>query len=611
MIPRRVLELLAGVSTYLAGPARANGVLVCPRHRIEHTAKNARSIVVDCILFRETGEERYLERARRRAQRTLARRARDPEHGAWIYLPARHDARNISTSVIDSGEATDALATLLLMHGDRLEQKEQQAIEQAITENAATYLACHAPGKEITNQRLWGAMGLAAAYRLLGRPEWRSIIWECLERSLDEQHADGSWPYHPAPEQAGIHPGIRDITSYYQSRCLAFAHYALECLGSAQPEEAARRARLLEALRRGTEFLLALHQPDGRKSLLLEAKRWFWEAPDESGSFPYDIFAFLRAWELWEDERYRTAALVALEQVMQHQQRDGSLAAHAGPDRDFVCPIFHTADAAWIARVAHLLPITDEPAEYVPPGQPHRRVFPQAGLVRYDDAHQTLLVRTARQPMNLLYGTALAGASVVYYGRADCGWRNLVHPRPEQAESEGSFALYPLRPRPVTRLREFLAQNRLGRDLRLWLFVLRLELAAGRTGTAALRLWRRVLRPLLAAPRGVLAAHWALTGELEERPQGLRATVRPARWDGTVDVPATLLREYDWSNGRLRVHEELTVEQGLRCAVYIKPAHARAFQIKAGGPVIARGVRLVLLPSEQGRLHVSISYELG
>ncbi|MER3404971.1 MAG: hypothetical protein C4289_07220, partial [Chloroflexota bacterium] len=78
-------------------------------------------------------------------------------------------------------------------------------------------------------------------YRLLGRPEWRAAVWECLERSLNEQHADGSWPYHPTPEQAGIHPGIRDISSYYQSRCLAFAFYALDCLGEAEPGEAARR----------------------------------------------------------------------------------------------------------------------------------------------------------------------------------------------------------------------------------------------------------------------------------------------------------------------------------------------------------------------------------
>lgn len=611
MIPAQVLALLKGASDYLAGAGRSGGVLVCPRHRIEHTARNARSIVLDCVLFRETGDERYLERARRRAARTLARQARDPEHGAWIYLPARHDARNISNSVIDSGEATDALATLLLMHGEWLDSAERRAIEQAVDRNAATYLAQHALGKDITNQRLWGAMGLAAAYRLLGRPEWRAAVWACLERSLDEQHADGSWPYHPAPEQAGIHPGIRDITGYYQSRCLAFAYYALECLGAAEPGDETRRPRLLEALRQGTEFLLALHQPDGRKSLLLEAKRWFWEAPDESGSFPYDVYAFLRTWELSGDEQYRQAALTALEQVILHQQRDGSLAAHPGPDHDFVCPIFHTADAAWIARVAHLVPLGDGPAGYVPPVQPERRVFQQAGLLRYDDGRQTLVLRTAKQPMNVLYGTAWAGASIVYYGRADCGWRNLLRPRPEEAESEASFALYPRRAQPLARLQEFLAGSRPGRDLRLWLFVLRLELAAGRPGTAMLRLWRRVLRPLLAAPRGALAVHWALASEIEDLPHGLRARVQPARWDGSASLPATLVREYDWSDGRLRVREELQVASGLHRAVYVKPLHARAFQVRSSGPVFQRGLRVVLLAEESGQLHASISYELG
>ncbi|MER3404972.1 MAG: hypothetical protein C4289_07225, partial [Chloroflexota bacterium] len=136
--------------------------------------------------------------------------------------------------------------------------------------------------------------------------------------------------------------------------------------------------------------------------------------------------------ELSGDERYRQVALAALEQVILHQRRDGSLAAHSGPDRDFVCPIFHTADVAWIARVAHLVPLGDHLTGYIPPARPRRQVFPHAGLVRYDDGQQTLVLRTAKQPMNVLYGTAWAGASIVYYGRADYGWRNLVHPQPEE-----------------------------------------------------------------------------------------------------------------------------------------------------------------------------------
>src|SRR5919108_2531939 len=96
MMPGMVLEVLRRVSGYLADQTRPDGTLVCARHRVEHTAKNARSIVVDCALFQQTGDPRYLERARQRARRTVARLAQDPQHGAWIYLPARHDVRNIS-----------------------------------------------------------------------------------------------------------------------------------------------------------------------------------------------------------------------------------------------------------------------------------------------------------------------------------------------------------------------------------------------------------------------------------------------------------------------------------------------------------------------------------
>ena len=71
--------------------------------------------------------------------------------------------------------------------------------------NAATYLAEKVTATAITNQRLWGAMGLATAARWRPVPDWTDAVRLALESALDEQRADGSWAYEPGrASTAGI-----------------------------------------------------------------------------------------------------------------------------------------------------------------------------------------------------------------------------------------------------------------------------------------------------------------------------------------------------------------------------------------------------------------------
>ena len=117
-----------------------------------------------------TGQDRYWERAQRRARRVVARLVRDPEHGAWVFAPGRLDPYNCSNNVIDSGECARCLGTLLLHADDMLDAALRELVVEALRRNATTYLTDAAATKEVTNQRLWGAMGLATAARALGEP---------------------------------------------------------------------------------------------------------------------------------------------------------------------------------------------------------------------------------------------------------------------------------------------------------------------------------------------------------------------------------------------------------------------------------------------------------
>src|SRR5581483_10076659 len=182
------VAFFARAADYLHRPSRA-----CPRHHVIHTGKLARAIPLDLALLRATGEPAYARRAIEQARFVTSRLARDPEHGGWIYLPGRFDPRNCSNSIIDSGECTGALAQLLLAPDATLTPDDRAAFASAVERNAATYLCRAVLEKEITNQRLWGAMGLASAYRLDPRAAWRDVLVQAVEQSLDEQGRDGAW----------------------------------------------------------------------------------------------------------------------------------------------------------------------------------------------------------------------------------------------------------------------------------------------------------------------------------------------------------------------------------------------------------------------------------
>ena len=277
------LDALARVSDYMHAATAATGELVCPEHGLDHTGRSARSIVIDCFLYGATAEPHYLRRAESRAATIANRLARDPDHGTWIYHPGRLHPANNSNNVIDSGECTDALSTLILQFGDEIDPDLRNLALDAVTRNCRSYLAGAVVSKEVTNQRLWGAAGLAAAFSLTGDSSWKAAVIESVEISIDDQNPDGSFPYHPRPARFGIHEGAAGVSVYYQSRILAFASYALSLCGELET--------FRQPLQAGLEFLRAASTPNGYKPLAIESKPWFWAGDAEAGSHPYDIYA--------------------------------------------------------------------------------------------------------------------------------------------------------------------------------------------------------------------------------------------------------------------------------------------------------------------------------
>ena len=540
----------------------------------------ATSIVVDLALQRITGQDRYWERAQRRARRVVARLVRDPEHGAWIFAPGRLDPYNCSNNVIDSGECARCLGTLLLYADDMLDIALREQVTEALRRNATTYLTDAVVTKEVTNQRLWGAMGLATAARALGEPTWFAAVRTSVERSLAEQHADGSFPYHPEPDRFGLHPGTADVSVYYQARVLTYLWHALAMLSE---DAGTVREPTLAALRRGLDFLAATYTPAGTKCAALEGKRWFWAGPYEVGSHPLDVYALLHGAAQFADSSLRTLAEQAYTVWRQHLA-DMVLTCQepAGHD-DFICPDFHAADAAWLSALILAPPGSDgdmgpnpRPLPFREGGAPRVRLFAEAGLVRLQTAETVALLRTRKRPANVLYGGGVGGGSLLYVGRESGGWQDMIAAAREAPISPGNLTCWPRRRRRRAAVQAFLAASRPGRELRQWLFVVRIRWRQ-RAFRAAIRTLRRGwLHPLWHAWGEVYATHWALDAAPTLLPDGVQGTVRPARRDGEPLAGVIVRRQVSVENGAVRVREAISVTVPLRRLIYAVPAAARA-----------------------------------
>ena len=583
---------LACVSDYWVRQTAPSGETRCAVHGVEHTARTATSIVVDLALYRVTGQDRYWERAQRRARRVVARLVRDPEHGAWVFAPGRLDPYNCSNNVIDSGECARCLGALLLHADDMLDAALRELVVEVLHRNATAYLADAVVTKEVTNQRLWGAMGLATAARALDEPAWFAAVRMSIERSLAEQNADGSFPYHPEPERFGLHPGAADVSVYYQARVLTYLWQALAMLGE---DAGTIRGPTLAALRRGLDFLVATYTPAGTKCAALEGKRWFWAGPHEVGSHPLDMYALLHGAAQFADSSLKTLAEQAYAVWRQHLA--GMVLAcwaPAGRD-DFICPDFHAADAAWLAALILAPPGSDgdvgpnpRPLPFREGESPRVRLFAEAGLMRLQTAETVALLRTHKRPANVLYGGGVGGGSLLYAGHTSGGWENMIAPAREVPISPGNLTCWPRRRRRRAAVQAFLAANRPGRELRQWLFVVRIRWRQRAFRAAARVLWRGWLRPLWHAWDEVYATHWALEAALTLLPDGMHCTVRPARRDGQPLAGVTVQRQVSVENGAVRVREAISVEVPLRRLVYAVPAAARALHTEPAALADAR-----------------------
>ena len=593
VLTSRAAWVLATASTACEQLRDDHGYTRCPEHGVDHTGKTARGIVIDCALHAHTNQERYLTKAVATARRVVARLAPDPAAGgAWVFFPGLHDPRNNSTNIIDAGECVDALASLLLHAGDALAARDRQSVEEAIRLCCDTYLLTNVIDKPVINQRLWGAMGLAAAAAALDEPSWARAVQDSVASSLDEMRSDGSFAYVRDAALLGEGVGISDLTVYYHSRCVAFARYALRQIGA--------EASFADRLRDGADFLAFVLRPDGVIPLGLEGKRWFWDADAEVGSAPYDAYVLAAD---GRNELLPLAGRVAAQSAA--ALSEGGLIDATRGTPAFVCRFMHTADLAWLARAHAAASLDDVPSNPPAAGRAALSVAADAGVARLEAPRVCALVRTSKRPSDRLVGGRIGGGGLVYVGSARHGWRNQLRYRSEPGVPEGTWEIVPHAARlTLPDWRRVLA----GRESRFLVHIARSHWRAGRWRYACLSLWRCFGPPLWRASRRWLSSH-AVASDVEVADDTLTVASGVARADGSTLTGVRSRRTYRVGASAIDVCDQIETSAPVADVRYWAPAAAGDLQIHADGPW-RQGRDVIEFGARAAGVNVRIEYRI-
>lgn len=598
------LEFLRGISRYFGSREAADGSIVCPRHKIEHTGKVIHAASVDLRLLKEDADEALGQRIRRRVLRAVSMVGSDPNSNRPVFLPGSTDHRNVSSNLIDSGACCDVLSEVLEGAPELFSGEEREQIVAAVDNVCDGYLREAVIEREVPSQRLWGAVGLARAARALDRPRYGEKAREAVRKVVADAHPDGSIPYMPDPEAHGEHVGLEDITSYYHARHLVFVAYIYQCLEEVFEEEVA------QFLTRGVRFLCALYGRDGFKPLANEAKQWYWESPYEVASHPFDLYALLEAGGLWDSRQAMFTAALSWRRLQEHvDPKDGGLQSHLGEEINFQCRDIWTGNAAWIGRIergqAQLPDLSGQMEEPEPCGV---ELFDESGLVRVERQDYVAILRGRKQPINISFGAEAGGGSLIYFGRRDAEFRDQVRIPKWTSLAPGNFVATPRdRPSFKQRVMSFYRDNR--HDMRFRLYVANLERKAGNTKKALEYPLRHVVNKLRDEMKGRYASHFDCSPSLSRNANELVYSSMLSRRDGAVMRGSAMTRRYLCGELDLEVEDALNLDQPVRAVLYQQVDGVREFKVESSSPYKQNGTTLIFQP-ESYPSRITVRYRL-
>ena len=307
---------------------------------------------------------------------------------------------------------------------------------------------------------------------------------------------------------------------------------------------------------------------------MVEAKPWYWGAPYEVASHPFDVFALARGWRRLGMPRYAAAALRGWRAWVEHLGSDGRPASHhpgPGRTRSYQCPLFWAAHASWMARaLGDLEAAHDQPDE--PPSRSGGNLeigvtcFPDASLVRLEDGAVTAWVRGARPAANAHHGSP-HGAGLLRVVARGTG-EELLARSPRGGSVEGEWTARRGLPSPGRGWRSG------GGELRFSLWLAR-NAWRGRRHLEALAWPPRVLgRAVLAFAGSRVGSGCELAPQLAPEPDGVTLEGRLAWRDGAPVPGSSVVRSFRVTGDGLEVDERLAADGGARGVRFHVPRRA-------------------------------------
>lgn len=578
---------LGGVAKFLGKTERAPGVLWCSKHQIEHTGTGAYAALLAGYLFNITKDEELLSLAKRVALRVCDQTKVDPAESyiAWIVWPGSRDPHNHANNAIDVGCAVDSLATFARMHTDKMEASAVDRIRDAVTKISDTYILPHARPKEILAQRLWSIAALGSAFEWLQKNEWREAGLECIQKTLQQQNGDGSFPYTPLGTPRS-HAGSSDASAFYHSRHALFIVHALLAFGE-DPSKEPWGSRL----RAACDFLCSLRKADGNKSVFIEAKPWYWGSPYEVAGFPFDISALAMCGRALGESKYLKAAAGMFTTLQKHVLADGGITSHRDApnhkDWNFQCRFFWNAHVAWIARAREAI------EEGLLKTGDHKYPkalawFPDAGVANYSDDKIVVILRGDGRRRNLNHGSPLSGGGILHFGSRGGDPREGILKNPDDRDISGEWSVVPASGRGL--LQRYKKAYRENKDeIRFSAWIARVRARSGDRAGALRWYLERLRLGICVASRKNYSSGFSVDapGQVVAESLAFRGGVAD-RFGEPLDGIQTI-RRYVFERGLVRVGDALVVERDLRNCSYRLPEAASEASVDGGKANVNKG----------------------
>ncbi|MHA1756892.1 MAG: hypothetical protein ACTSVV_08990 [Promethearchaeota archaeon] len=404
-VQNQILNILKSISNYLWKNTKENGDLYCKRHGIHHTGKNAYAMIMDLHLYEKTNNQVHFKRALKRLDSIIYRNfGFEKGYEYPHFFPGTINMRANISNVIEGGSTIDGLC-FLLKYRDRLSVDKIARIERLIKLEISKYLANDIEnGKIITsiipNQRIWGATGVAASFKVsLGEESWKPIITKSMDILVKEQLDDGSFNYAPFDEK-----GLNDLSPLYHSRHAAFLWYCAKIL---EVENSYR-----ESFLKAADALIATILPSGQKADFLEPKRWYWDTMYENGSYPFDLYVLANAYKETKNQKYKYYALTIINYLNNHLTKDeGINEIKIIHGMNFKCKIFTNAHFAWLVHCYDELSELSE-LNLIDLIEPELQFLPNSNFLKFKNEHYSTIIRGKKQKFNECWGPIIGGGSI-------------------------------------------------------------------------------------------------------------------------------------------------------------------------------------------------------